>query len=154
VIGTYESVLDTTSSDLDGSVHTAIHQTASMTAGGAADGTLAGTATYVFHEDYSLRGPGCNTAWSKEVSWDSAMTGTWHANADGTVAISLFPSSPLGPGIKEDLLCLGDITVPPLSLPFLGTLVNGRFDAHQDILPAEGAGTDWATWHMESTPRS
>ena len=144
---------DITSSDAGGSVRTAIHQTASMTAGGAADGGLTGTATYMFHQDYSFRGAGCNTSWSKEVSWDSAMTGTWHANPDGTVAISLFPSSTVGPGIKEDLLCLGDITVPPLALPFLGTLVNGTFDARQDLLPAGATGTNWATWHMELTPR-
>jgi hypothetical protein len=125
-----------------------------MTAAGAADGTLTGTATWMFHEDYSIGGPGCNTSWSKEATWDTAMSGTWRASADGSVVVSMTPSPNQGPGILEDLLCIGSIKVPPLAFPFIGTLVNGTFDERQDLLPKGAAGTDWVTWHIESTPRS
>ena len=82
------------------------------------------------------------------------MTGTWQANADGSVAVSLSPSPALGPGIPEDRSCIGTISVPPVAYPFAGTLVNGTFDVRNDLLPKGTVGTDWLTWHVASTPRS
>ena len=128
-----------------------------MTATGAADGTLTGRVTYTYFKDYQIGSPGCKTAWSTgPVSWDTAVTGTWQLNADGSVAVSLLPSARQGPGIPENYICAGTITEHPDSAPFGGTLVKGTFDVRQDYLPkGSGTGTDfsWATWHMELAPR-
>ena len=95
--GTYEASLDITTTSSTGKVHTTIHQTGSVTAAGAADGTLTGTATYTYRKDYSIGGPGCKLAWSTgDVTWDSAVTGTWQANVDGSVAVSLLPAANQG----------------------------------------------------------
>lgn len=149
--GTYEASLDITTTSSTGKIHTKIHQTGSVTASRAADGTLTGTATYTYRKDYSIGGPGCKLAWSTgDVTWDTAVTGTWEANADGSVAVSLLPAARQGPGIPEDYLCLGNITEHPVSVPYGGTLVNGIFDVRQDYMPA-GTNFSWATWHLEST---
>lgn len=157
--GTYEASLDITTSGSSGSTHTALHQTGSLTASGAADGTLSGTARFTYRKDYKIGGPGCKTAWNTgDVTWDTPMTGTWQANGDGSVNVSLLPATAQGPGISEDYTCNGPITEHPDSVPFGGTLVKGILDVHQDYIPSGGgsSGTDfsWATWHLESVPHT
>ncbi|MGZ6315325.1 MAG: hypothetical protein ACXWNI_06835 [Candidatus Limnocylindrales bacterium] len=150
--------MDITTKSSTGSIHTTIHQTGSVTAAGAPDGTLTGTATYTYRKDYSIGSPGCKLAWSTgDVTWDSAVTGTWQRNADGSEAVSLLPATNQGPGIPEDYLCVGNVSEYPVAVPYIGTLVNGTFDVRQDYMPTSGGtGTNfsWATWHIESTPRS
>jgi hypothetical protein len=157
--GTYEASFDVTSTGSSGTIHTTIHQTGSLTAAGAADGTLSGTATFTYRKDYKIGSPGCKAAWNTgDVTWDTPMTGTWKASADGSVAVFLLPATTQGPAISEDYTCNGAIAEHPDSVPFGGTLVNGILDVHQDYIPAGGgsSGTDfsWATWHLESVPPS
>lgn len=151
--------MDVTTTGNSGSVHTTIHQTGSMTAAGAADGTLIGTATFTYRKDYKIGSPGCKTAWNTgDITWDTPMTGTWQASADGSVAVLLRPATSQGPAISEDYLCAGKTVEHPDLVPFGGTLVNGILDVRQDYIPAGSgsSGTDfsWATWHLESVPHS
>lgn len=156
VTGAYEASSDIKSTG-SGSMHTAIHEIGSVTAAGGADGRLTGTATYTYRKDYEIGSAGCKTSWTTgDVTWDTPVTGTWQANADGSVAVSLLPDNRQGPGIPENYLCVGSITEHPDSAPFGGTLVNGTFDRRQDFISnGGGSGTDfsWVKWHLESAPR-
>ncbi|MEA2676049.1 MAG: hypothetical protein QOJ81_190 [Chloroflexota bacterium] len=134
-------------------VHTVIHQTGTVTAIGAADGSLSGTASFVYREDYKFVGEGCATEWTTgDVAWDVAVSGSWHQEADSSLTIVLTPASADGPGIQADFLCLGDITMHPIALPFIGSLVNGSFDSHVDVLPGGSSGSDfsWIEEHLQA----
>ncbi len=120
---------------------------------GAADGTLTGTASYVYRKDFKFVGEGCATEWTTgDVPWDVAVSGTWQENADFSFTIVLTPAAAEGPGIPEDLICVGDITEHPIAWPFAGTLVNGTFDSHQDLIPAGSSGSDfsWISEHLQT----
>jgi hypothetical protein len=124
-----------------------------VTAVGAADGTLTGTASYVYRKDYKFVGEGCAKEWTTgDVPWDVAVSGTWQRQADSSVTIILTPATSEGPGIPEDSLCLGDLPEYPISWPFSGTLVNGSFDSHTDLIPVGSSGSDfsWIEEHLQT----
>jgi hypothetical protein len=153
ISGTFESSSDVTNDDGAHVVHTVIHQTGIVTAKGAADGTLAGTASYVYRKDYKFVGEGCARDWTTgDVPWDVAVSGTWQKLPDLSYAIVLTPASPEGPGIPEDMMCLGDIAEHPIAWPFAGTLVNGVFDSRTDLIPPGSSGSDfsWVSEHLQA----
>ncbi|MDL2335345.1 MAG: hypothetical protein QFC55_04875 [Chloroflexota bacterium] len=153
ISGTFESSSDVTNNDGAHVIHTVIHQTGTVTAIGGADGTLTGTASYVYRKDYKFVGEGCAREWTTgDVAWDVAVSGTWQAQADSSVTIVLTPATSEGPGIPEDLMCLGDLPEYPIAWPFAGTLVHGSFDSHTDLIPAGSSGSDfsWIEEHLQA----